>query len=122
MEGIGKRIRNRRIELGMTQKELADKLGYKNKSTIGKIENGQNDITQTKVLDFARALETDVSYIMGFDTKDKEKKFILNIAKDDAEFLKKFHQLSDSHKKIVMALIDSLLNSWQPLNRIWTVE
>lgn len=111
MEGIGKRIRNRRIELGMTQKELADKLGYKNKSTIGKIENGQNDITQTKVLDFARALETDVSYIMGFDTKDKEKKFILNIAKEDAEFLKKFHQLSDSHKKIVMDLIDSLLNS-----------
>ena len=30
-------IRKRREELGMTQQELADKLGYSSKSTINKI-------------------------------------------------------------------------------------
>lgn len=110
MESIGTRIRKRRIKLGLTQKELADKLGYKNKSTIGKIENGQNDITQTRIIDFARVLETDVSYIMGFDSKTNEKKNIINTAKEDAELLKKYHQLPDDRKKIVMDLINSLLN------------
>ena len=40
MPDIGKRIRRRREELGMTQEELADKLHYKSKTTIAKIENG----------------------------------------------------------------------------------
>ena len=45
MAEIGKRIRSKREELGITQEELAKMLGYKNKSTIAKIENGTNDIT-----------------------------------------------------------------------------
>ena len=65
--GLGVRVRTRRIELGMTQEELAKKLGYTNKSTIGKIESGINDITQSKALEFAKALDTSVAYIMGWE-------------------------------------------------------
>ena len=53
MTGIGERINARRKELGMTQEELSKKLGYKNKSTISQIENGVNDIMQSKVASFA---------------------------------------------------------------------
>lgn len=67
MTEIGKRIRAKREELGITQEELAKTLGYKNKSTIAKIENGTNDITQSKVLEFAAALRTTVAYLMGWD-------------------------------------------------------
>lgn len=67
MTEIGKRIRSKREELGITQEELAKTLGYKNKSTIAKIENGTNDITQSKVLEFAAALHTTVAYLMGWD-------------------------------------------------------
>ena len=56
MAEIGKRIRLRREELGITQEELAYRLGYKSKTTIAKIENGTNDIVQSKVLAFANAL------------------------------------------------------------------
>ena len=66
MPDIGKRIRKRREELGMTQEELADKLHYKSKTTIAKIENGTNDIVQSKVVEFAKALETSPSYLMGW--------------------------------------------------------
>jgi transcriptional regulator with XRE-family HTH domain len=54
---IGNLIRQRRIELGMTQEELAHKLGYKSKSTINKIEIGVNGISQSKIKDFAAALD-----------------------------------------------------------------
>lgn len=60
MTGIGERINARRKELGMTQEELSKKLGYKNKSTISQIENGVNDIMQSKVASFAEALNTTV--------------------------------------------------------------
>lgn len=49
MKTLGQRIRNRRLELDMTQDELSKKMGYKNKSTIGKIESDVNDITSSKI-------------------------------------------------------------------------
>lgn len=66
MPEIGKRIRIRREELGITQEELASKLGYKSKTTIAKIENGTNDIVQSKVIEFAQALDTTPAYLMGW--------------------------------------------------------
>lgn len=67
MAEIGKRIREKREELGMTQEELASKLGYKNKSSIAKIETGANDIVQSKVVEFANILNTTVAYLMGWE-------------------------------------------------------
>ena len=65
-----KRIKARREELGMSQEELATKLGYKSRSTINKIEMGKNDITQSKIIAFANALQTTPSYLMGLDEHD----------------------------------------------------
>ncbi len=69
MPDIGKRIKAKRIELGMTQEDLANKLGYKSKTTIAKIENGTNDITQSRVVDFANVLNTTPAYLMGWNNK-----------------------------------------------------
>ena len=72
MAEIGKRIRECREKMKMSQEELAQKLGYKNKSTIAKIEAGVNDIVQSKVVAFASALDTTPAYLMGWedDTED----------------------------------------------------
>lgn len=64
---FGKRVRKRRIQLGLSQEELAKKLGYSSRSTINKIENGTNDVVQTKVVDFAKALDTTIAYLMAWD-------------------------------------------------------
>ena len=69
MPDIGKRIKAKRIELGMTQEDLANKLGYKSKTTIAKIENGTNDITQSRVVDFANVLNTTPAYLMGWNNE-----------------------------------------------------
>lgn len=68
MSTLYERIRARRIELGLTVEELAKKMGYKDKSSISKIENGKADIPQSKVIAFARALNTTTAYLMGIDT------------------------------------------------------
>lgn len=64
---FGERVRQRRIELGLSQEELAKKLGYASRSTINKIENGTNDVVQTKVTEFANALDTTIGYLMAWD-------------------------------------------------------
>lgn len=61
------RIKSRRTELGLTVEELAHKMGYKDKSSISKIENGKADIPQSKIAAFADALETTPAYLMGWE-------------------------------------------------------
>ena len=60
------RIRHRREQLGISQGQLAEELGYTNRSTIAKIESGKNDITQSKIVAFAHALSTTPQYLMGW--------------------------------------------------------
>lgn len=63
---IGERIAARRIELGMSQEELAKKLGYKSRSSVNKIEMGDNQLPQKKIVALAYALDTTPDYIMGW--------------------------------------------------------
>lgn len=57
-------IRKRRFELKMSQQELADAMGYKSRSTIAKIEAGENDIPHSKLARFAHVLDTTVEYLV----------------------------------------------------------
>jgi len=67
---IGERIRMRRQELGMTQEELAKRMGYKSKSTVNKVECGKNDVNQSTAVKYAMALNTTVAYLMGWEEQD----------------------------------------------------
>lgn len=70
----GERIRQRRLELGLSQEELASRLNYAHKSSINKIELGLRNLTQSKIMAIAEALETTPSYIMGWDDEEPEEK------------------------------------------------
>ncbi len=75
MSNFGDRIRQKRISLGLSQEELAEKVGYKSKSTINKIESGANTkrgLDQTKIKAFANALNTTPAYLMGWEEKSQE--------------------------------------------------
>lgn len=123
MPEIGKRIRARREELGITQEELASRLGYKSKTTIAKIENGTNDIVQSKVIEFAQVLDTTPAYLMGWTQYDencsgkeapseKVSKLAQNLLKyrdQHKELITIYEQLSDINKKKVVSYSDSLL-------------
>jgi transcriptional regulator with XRE-family HTH domain len=66
---IGGRIKARRNELGLSQRELAARLGYKDHTTLTRIEAGKVDLNQSKIGQFARALNVTPGYLMGWDAE-----------------------------------------------------
>lgn len=64
---IGDRIKQRRELLGMSQEELAIRLGYKSRSSINKIERDASGLPQSKILAIATALGTTPDYLLGWE-------------------------------------------------------
>ena len=69
MSELSTRLHLRRKELGLSQEELAQRMGYRSKSSITKLEKGINDLPQSKVEELAAALETTPAYLLGLDAK-----------------------------------------------------
>ena len=67
---IGERIKQKRIEKGWSQRDLAAKMNYSNHSTIGKIETGKVDIPQSRIVQFAEVLNTSVAFLMDWEQKE----------------------------------------------------
>lgn len=79
-------IKQRRKELGMSQEELAELVGYKGRSMVSRVEHGDVDLPTTQIKKFAEALNTTPSALMGWNV-EKEPLKELNIqlfASDDA--------------------------------------
>ena len=77
----------------MSQQDLADALGYKTRSTIAKIESGENDISHKKLDKFAEALDTTVEALISGNTFYKGS--LSPIVPEQASFLpytKRTHQ------------------------------
>lgn len=73
---IGERIKERREELGMSQEELARRLGYKSRSSINKMELGIQDVPQRKIKEFARALNCTIGFLLE-DERPKAKNIFI---------------------------------------------
>lgn len=78
-----KNIKRRRQQLKMTQTDLALKMGYADKSMIAKIEKGNVDLPQSKILAFANALETTPGELMGWDYEAEPTETVDNIYRLD---------------------------------------
>ncbi len=61
---IYERIKHLRISLGMSQSELAQRVGYEGKSAISKVENGERDISQSMIIKYAEALNVTPAYLL----------------------------------------------------------
>jgi len=64
---VGKRVRHRRWLVGMTQQQLADRVGIKFQQ-IQKYETGMNRVSASRLWDIAAALEVPIAYF--FDGLD----------------------------------------------------
>ena len=58
-------IKALREQKGLSQEALAEKTGYKDRSSIAKIEAGLVDLSQSKIAAFAKALDVTPAYLMG---------------------------------------------------------
>lgn len=126
-EEIGRRIRELRIKKGMSQEQLAKAVGYtsdNSRSTINKVEQGQNDIVQSKLKAYAKALDVTVGYLLGIEDADgfdiayepEERKSEVNAfevvqnayGKDAVELLKIFVQLNELGQQKALEQISDL--------------
>lgn len=57
MKTTGQKIKERREELGMSQQELANRVGLKTKSAISLIENDKRGIDKDLLINFANVLD-----------------------------------------------------------------
>lgn len=67
---IGQRIKQVREALGMTQAELARRMGYSARSTINRIENGSQAFPMKKLDKFAQVLDVTPAFLAGFTEAD----------------------------------------------------
>ena len=66
---VGKRIRHRRWLVGMTQQQLAEKVGIKFQQ-IQKYETGMNRVSASRLWDISAALEVSVSFFFDGFSED----------------------------------------------------
>lgn len=64
METLYDRIKVLRNNMGYSQEQLALKVGYADKTSIAKIEAGKVDLSQSKIIAFAKALNTTTAFLM----------------------------------------------------------
>lgn len=67
MRELYRNIKRLREENGLSQETLAKMTGYTDRSSITKIEKGQVDLQQSKIELFAKALNTTVPKLVGWD-------------------------------------------------------
>ncbi len=103
MNDIGKRIRLRRNELGMTAEELAKHIG-KDRATVYRYENGDIENLPIRILSpLATALQTTPADLMGYE--EAGRKTSSSIIESD---IKKYGELSDRDRQMVRDMIDRL--------------
>lgn len=71
---VGERIKKRRKELGLTQEELAKRLGNSSRASICTVEKDREGLTTARIEKFAQALETTPAYLLGW-TSDHTQEF-----------------------------------------------
>ena len=108
---IGTRIKQRRLEIGMSVEELADAL-KKNRATVYRYENGDIENMPTSILEpIARILNTTPAYLMGYEENlDGNADFVTEMLKDRIllEHIQSLMVLDDRKKQSVYDMIDFL--------------
>lgn len=82
-------IKRLRKEAKMSQEELAKRVGYTDRSSIAKIENGEVDLSQSKIKAFADVFNVTPQYLMGYETEQDTNRILpdFKTAQDAIKFI-----------------------------------
>ncbi len=108
-KSVGEKIKIRRSELGWTLRELADRMGYANHSTVARIESGKVDIPQSKVVKFAEVMNTSIAFLMDWE-EDKKQSTQDELSERKRLFMQKVEEMSDDQLERleqILALVEN---------------
>ena len=126
---IGQRVHLKRMEKGMTQSELAKKLGYKSKSSVAHIENGR-DIPRSMVAALSEILGTTPAYLMGWDdekeanTKISNDMFLCKLSDSEQQLINDFRTLNNEGQAAAVAAVKgfTMLDQYKKDNTVSEVS
>ena len=104
---IGSRMKARREELGMTQTQLAEKIGV-TKGAIGNYETDANSPKASMMYKIFEALQCDANYLYQDDMFDAASVMLPN---DEREMLRLYNQLNQEGKEKLADYADDLVRS-----------
>ena len=93
---LGEKVKLKREELNLSQEELAEKMNYKSKTSIHKIEAGITDLPLSKVKELAAVLKTTPAYLMGWeeDKKQEDSNIDMNTVNTDYIMIPLYESIS----------------------------
>lgn len=108
---VGKRVRHRRWMIGMTQQQLAERVGIKFQQ-IQKYETGANRVSASRLWDIAQTLEVPVSFFFeGLDGQvagDAEKNPALPADilgdKEALELIRSYYSIPENQRRRLFEL------------------
>ena len=101
--GFGQRVRERRKELGMSQGELAKKLGV-SLSAVSNYENGQNAMREEVLIKLFRALDIDPNYL--YQDSFSGRAFVCSA--EEQSLVRKYRGLRTRGRQVLHAVADTL--------------
>lgn len=97
---FGDNVRKFRVYRGMSQKELAERVGYTDRSMIAKIETGRTQVSQPMIMRIAEALQVNPSIFFADDKDyDDVTEFLPFLAVADERILESVRKLLDMPPK-----------------------
>jgi transcriptional regulator with XRE-family HTH domain len=105
MQKLSQAIRARRLALGMSQQELASRVGYRSKSSVNKIELGERGLRPEQLETFALALSTTPAALMGYAEP---------VSAGEAEFLRLARLLTPENRRALLVQLEALVKKQSP--------
>jgi transcriptional regulator with XRE-family HTH domain len=84
-------------------------MGYSDNSTLNRIEKGTVDVTQAKVVQFSKALNCSIAYLM--DWEEDEKNTTDNLTDGEKLLLSLFRQVPEDVQDVVLEMIQVSLKN-----------
>ncbi|MEM7710884.1 MAG: helix-turn-helix transcriptional regulator [Pseudomonadota bacterium] len=96
---VGKRMRHRRWMVGMTQQQLAEKVGIKFQQ-IQKYETGMNRVSASRLWGIARTLEVQVSHFFeGLDEHTEVADSDILADKEAMELIRAYYAMPENQRR-----------------------
>ena len=104
MLALYKNIKSRRTELKISQDTLAELTGYKDRSSMAKIEKGEVDLAESKIREFAKALKVSPQELMGWDEPEEPQTIAAHFdgdeyTEEELDEIKKFAEFVKAKRK-----------------------
>ncbi len=106
---IGDRIKSRRNELGLTLKDVADKLGVRH-ATVQRYESGNiKNLKQETISKLAEILKVEPEWLMGWKADNPQSKLsdVFHSSADES-LLSNFHKLNRKGKEAAQAAVKGM--------------